>query len=166
MVEFLTDCGIEGATVLEVGGGAGEIQVELLKRGAAGPVNLELSSAYEAEAGELLRTAGLDGQAGRRLHDIAVDPDGVEAAYVVVLHRVVCCYPDYQRLLAAAGFQLPALQRGHQAGPGRAEPRLHAAGQAVPGVRPSTGQDARGAAGRRVAADTRPPQADMAGGRA
>jgi len=39
----------------------------------------------------------------RRPHDIAVDPAGVEPADVVVLHRVVCCYPDYRRLLAAAG---------------------------------------------------------------
>jgi magnesium-protoporphyrin O-methyltransferase len=48
MVQFLTDRGIEGATVVEVGGGAGEIQVELLKRGVARSVNLELSSACEA----------------------------------------------------------------------------------------------------------------------
>ena len=38
----------------------------------------------------------------RRLHDIAADPEAVEAADIVVLHRVVCCYPDYQRLLTAA----------------------------------------------------------------
>lgn len=36
------------------------------------------------------------------MNDIAADPDGVEAADVVVLHRVVCCYPDYERLLTAA----------------------------------------------------------------
>ncbi len=103
MVDFLADRGIVGAAVLEVGGGAGEIQVELLKRGAARAVNLELSSAYDDQAGDLLRAAGLEGRAERRLHDIAVDPDGVEPADVVVLHRVVCCYPDYQRLLTAAG---------------------------------------------------------------
>ena len=27
----------------------------------------------------------------------------VEAADLVVMHRVVCCYPDYEALLAAAG---------------------------------------------------------------
>jgi magnesium-protoporphyrin O-methyltransferase len=101
MVEFLEGRGIEGATVLEVGGGVGEIQVELLKRGAARAVNLELSPAYDEEAERLLREAGLDKRAERRLHDIAVDPKGVEPADVVVLHRVVCCYPDYERLLAA-----------------------------------------------------------------
>jgi hypothetical protein len=38
----------------------------------------------------------------RRLHDIAVDPDTIEPTDVVVLHRVVCCYLDYVRLLGAA----------------------------------------------------------------
>jgi hypothetical protein len=41
-------------------------------------------------------------RAERRVHDIAVDPAGVELADMVVLHRVVCCYPDYERLLGAA----------------------------------------------------------------
>jgi 2-polyprenyl-3-methyl-5-hydroxy-6-metoxy-1,4-benzoquinol methylase len=102
MVGFLEAAGIEGATVLEVGGGVGEIQIELLKRGAAGSVNLELSPAYECEAERLLGEAGLQGRVQRRLHDIAADPDTVEPADVVVLHRVICCYPDYERLLRAA----------------------------------------------------------------
>jgi magnesium-protoporphyrin O-methyltransferase len=101
MVEFLEQRGIEGATVLEVGGGVGEIQIELLKRGAAHAVNLELSSAYDEDARRLLREHGLEGRAERRLCDIAVHPDEVEPADVVVLHRVVCCYPDYERLLAS-----------------------------------------------------------------
>jgi len=102
IVEFLEQRGIEGATVLEVGGGVGEIQIELLKRGAARAVNLELSPAYEEEAKRLLREAGFEERAERRLHDIAVDAESVEAFDVVVLHRVVCCYPDYERLLGAA----------------------------------------------------------------
>ncbi len=102
MVEFLVHHGLEGATVLEVGGGVGEIEIELLKRGAARAVNLELSSAYDAEASQLLEEAGLAQRVERRVHDIAADPEGVEPADVVVLHRVVCCYPDYERLLGAA----------------------------------------------------------------
>ena len=102
MLEFLEQRGIEGATVLEIGGGVGEIQIELLKRGAARATNLELSPAYEEEANRLLRELALEDRAERRLHDIAAEPDGVEAADIVVLHRVVCCYPDYERLLGAA----------------------------------------------------------------
>jgi magnesium-protoporphyrin O-methyltransferase len=101
MVEFLEQRGIAGASVLEIGGGIGEIEIELLKRGAAHAVNLELSPAYDEEAAILVREAGLEGKSERRIHDIAFDPAGVEPADVVVLHRVVCCYPDYERLLRA-----------------------------------------------------------------
>ena len=103
IVAFLEREGVADATVLEIGGGVGEIQLELLKRGAAGAVNLELSPAYDGEARGLLREAGIDpARVDRRLHDIADDPSGVAPADVVVLHRVVCCYPDYERLLGAA----------------------------------------------------------------
>jgi len=94
--------GIRGATVLEIGGGVGEIQLELLKRGAASATNLELSSGYESDAAALIAEAGFTGRVNRRLVDIAADPGRVESADVVVLHRVVCCYPDYIRLLGAA----------------------------------------------------------------
>ena len=102
MLAFLQERGIAGASVLEIGGGVGEIQLELLRAGAARAVNLELSPAYEAEAAGLVREGGFEGRVTRRLHDIAVAGDAVEPADVVVLHRVVCCYPDYERLLAAA----------------------------------------------------------------
>jgi methyltransferase family protein len=102
MVAFLEQRGLEGATVLEVGGGVGEIQIELLRRGATHALNLELSPAYDDEARRLLREARLEDRVDRRLRDIAADGDGLEPADVVVLHRVVCCYPDYERLLGAA----------------------------------------------------------------
>jgi cyclopropane fatty-acyl-phospholipid synthase-like methyltransferase len=72
MVAFLERGGLNGATVLEVGGGVGEIQIELLKHGAAQTVNLELVTAYEAEARRLLQDAGLQGPAHRWVQDIAV----------------------------------------------------------------------------------------------
>jgi 16S rRNA G966 N2-methylase RsmD len=102
MLAFLEEQGVEGATILEIGGGVGEVQIELLKRGAAHALNLELSPGYDEEAMRLVREAALEGRTERRLHDVATDPIGVEPADVVVLHRVVCCYPDYERLLGAA----------------------------------------------------------------
>jgi magnesium-protoporphyrin O-methyltransferase len=102
IVDFAVGQSIEGATVLEIGGGVGEIHVELLRRGAARVTNLELSTNYEDEAARLLERSTMTGRVTRRLLDIAQAPDEVEPADVVVLHRVVCCYPDYQRLLAAA----------------------------------------------------------------
>jgi 2-polyprenyl-3-methyl-5-hydroxy-6-metoxy-1,4-benzoquinol methylase len=102
MVEFLRQLGIEGASVLEIGGGIGEIEIELLKAGAARAQNLELSPAYEEQARTLAGQAGVQGRIDWRIHDLAEHPGAVAPADLVVLHRVVCCYPDYARLLAAA----------------------------------------------------------------
>jgi 2-polyprenyl-3-methyl-5-hydroxy-6-metoxy-1,4-benzoquinol methylase len=102
IVTFVTDHGVDGASVLEIGGGVGELQLELLRRGATRVTNVEISSNYEEEAALLLQRFGMTDRVDRRLVDIARSPEEVEPADVVVLHRVVCCYPDYQRLLAAA----------------------------------------------------------------
>ena len=102
MVDLLDDDVVRGATVLEVGGGVGEIGLEVLRRGAASATNLELSPGYENAAAALIAEAGVTGRVRRRLVDIAESPDDVEPADIVVMHRVVCCYPDYARLLGAA----------------------------------------------------------------
>jgi magnesium-protoporphyrin O-methyltransferase len=102
IADFVRARGVEGATVLEIGGGLGEIQVELLEAGAARSVNLELSAEYDAEARQLADEHGVGDRVERRLHDIAVEPEAVEPADIVVLNRVVCCYPDYELLLGAA----------------------------------------------------------------
>ncbi|HEY7042537.1 MAG TPA: class I SAM-dependent methyltransferase [Nocardioidaceae bacterium] len=102
IVAFLTDRGIDGATVLELGGGVGDIQLELLRRGAARATNLELVDSYDEDARALAAEAGLADRITRRQVDLALTPDLVEPHDIVVLHRVVCCYRDHQRLLAAA----------------------------------------------------------------
>jgi magnesium-protoporphyrin O-methyltransferase len=109
ILAFLAERGIEGATVLEIGGGVGDIQVELLRRGAAAATNLEISANYEAEAARLLDRLGLRDRVDRRFLDIARQPEEVGQADIVVLHRVVCCYPDYERLLAAAASKATRL---------------------------------------------------------
>ncbi|BDZ53160.1 hypothetical protein GCM10025870_02330 [Agromyces marinus] len=53
IVDAVVEAGIDGATVLEIGGGIGELQLELLRRGGTSTTNLELSGAYEAVARDL-----------------------------------------------------------------------------------------------------------------
>ena len=91
MVGYLADRGIDGASVLEIGGGVGDIQLELLGKGASRTTNLELVDAYEADARDLAESAGMRERMTRRQVDIAATPDGVEAHDIVVMHRVVCC---------------------------------------------------------------------------
>jgi 2-polyprenyl-3-methyl-5-hydroxy-6-metoxy-1,4-benzoquinol methylase len=116
IVDFATSQGLMGATVLEIGGGVGHLQVELLRRGASHVTNLEISENYEPEAARLLEEAGVTDHVTRRFLDVAQEPDEVKPADVVVLHRVVCCYPDYARLLnVAASHARKTLAYSHPA---------------------------------------------------
>lgn len=101
IVGYLVGRGVRGSTVLEVGGGIGAVHLELLKAGAERATNVELSPAYEAQADELLREAGVRDRVERLIADFA-QGDGAGPADLVVLDRVVCCYPDYDALVGAA----------------------------------------------------------------
>jgi len=94
--------GVDGETVLEIGGGIGSLQVELLEAGASSALNLELVDSYEAAAHSLARERAVEGRAERRLGDLVAAHDIVPRSSLVVMHRVVCCYPDWEGLLGAA----------------------------------------------------------------
>ena len=94
---------VEGAHVLEIGGGVGALCIELLLGGAASAVNVELSSSYRDAASALALEAGVSD----RLEQIAADGTRYASERrggfdIVILNRVVCCYPDARSLLAAA----------------------------------------------------------------
>jgi 2-polyprenyl-3-methyl-5-hydroxy-6-metoxy-1,4-benzoquinol methylase len=93
---------IEGKNVLEVGGGVGAIQLELLKAGAGRAVNVELSPGYERSATELAREAGVEDRIDHRVGDFVQQADELEEADIVVMNKVVCCYPGYDALVRAA----------------------------------------------------------------
>jgi hypothetical protein len=95
--------GVQGARVLEIGGGIGVIQAELLQVGAATGEIVELVVAYEPYARELASDKGLSDRVTFRVVDLVEDPDDVEPADVVVLNRVVCCSPDGIELTGIAG---------------------------------------------------------------
>jgi predicted methyltransferase len=51
VAELVKERGVEGRTMLEVGGGIGAIEIELLRAGATRAVNVELTPTYEEAAG-------------------------------------------------------------------------------------------------------------------
>ena len=91
-----------GYSVLEIGGGVGEIQLELLKDGAARALNIELATQYERVADEMIRDRGLTDRVERRLGDFVREAATIPSADVVIMNRVVCCYPDLEALVGAA----------------------------------------------------------------
>lgn len=102
LLSYLRGRDPEGRTVLEVGGGIGDFQIELLKAGAAGAVNIELSPEYEESARELSGALSLTGRIERRLGDFVEQRDEVAPADIVVLNRVICCYPWMERMMEAS----------------------------------------------------------------
>jgi Methyltransferase domain len=94
LVELAGD--VEGASVLEAGGGIGALQLELLERGAASATNVELSAGYEDAARELFGDRPVE----RLVGDFVTEE--LEPHDVVLLHRVVCCYPDVDGLVGKA----------------------------------------------------------------
>lgn len=102
IVRLVRERDVSGSTLLEVGGGVGAIEIELLKAGLSRAVSVELTPTYEEEAGALLRENGFEDRVDRRLLDFAQAGGSVEPADFVVLNRVLCCYPDMPLLAGAA----------------------------------------------------------------
>jgi magnesium-protoporphyrin O-methyltransferase len=103
IVETLSDLGPDEMSLLEVGGGLGEIQVALLEKGAASSaVNVDLSATWETEAAGLLSERGLTDRVTRITGDFVREAGSLPNADAVILHRVVCCYPDLRAMLTAA----------------------------------------------------------------
>ena len=102
LLETVSSGGLEGARVLEIGGGIGAIQAELLEAGAERGEIVELVSAYEPYAHDLAREKGLEERTSFRVEDVLENPGAVDSADVVVLNRVVCCSPDGVQLASVA----------------------------------------------------------------
>jgi hypothetical protein len=94
MVAAASVDGLEEARVLEIGGGIGTLQTELLLAGAARGEVVELVGAFEPYARELAREKGLVERTSFRVADVLDDPEGAAPADVVMMNRVVCCSPD------------------------------------------------------------------------
>lgn len=99
LLEAIQREGIEGTTLLDVGGGIGVIQLELLDAGAARATSVEASAAYLRAAREEGERRGHASRISYRTGDFVTLADGTEPADVVTLDRVICCYPDMESLV-------------------------------------------------------------------
>ena len=102
LLHALTGDGVNEASVLEVGGGIGSLQLELLNAGADHAANVEIIDSYETTACSLITEHGLEGRVERYIADFAQHADRTPAVDIVIMHRVVCCYPDPDALMTAA----------------------------------------------------------------
>ena len=95
-----------GKTVLELGCGRGGLLLGLVQAGAARVTGVDLSAASIDTARNRFEQAQLSERIDLSVGDAARVP--LESHDWVILDRVMCCYPDIERLLANT---LPAARR-------------------------------------------------------
>ena len=95
----IRDGGIEGATLLEIGCGPGYLHRALLRSGASRSTGVDLSAGMLAIAQAAAEAEGLAARTDYRQGDFTQISDEVPDADVVVLDKVICCYPDWGSLV-------------------------------------------------------------------
>jgi len=99
LVEALKAAGLEGLSLLDIGGGIGAVQHELFKAGIGRATDVDASSAYlQAAQEEAERQGNAASTTFRHGNFVDIAPD-VEPADIVTLDRVICCYPDMEALV-------------------------------------------------------------------
>ncbi len=101
LLAALREAGIEGATVLDGGGGIGTVAHELLGAGAAQATVVDASSHYLAAGQEEAQRRNVGARLALIHGDYVALAPTLPTADVVTLDKVVCCYPDMDRLLGA-----------------------------------------------------------------
>lgn len=99
LINALVAEGVEGMTLLDIGGGVGAVQNELLKAGVSRATSVDASTAYiEAAKEEAQRRGHADRICFQHGDFVDLAPD-IPPADIVTLDRVICCYHDMQRLV-------------------------------------------------------------------
>jgi len=102
LIEVLVGMGVEGGTVLDIGGGVGAIQHSLLAAGASRACSVDASQAYSEIAGEEAARRGLTARIESSHGDFVALAESIPPADIVTLDRVICCYHDVRALVAAS----------------------------------------------------------------
>lgn len=103
LLEGLESIDIPNPTFLDIGGGIGAIQHELMARGAAGGIHFDASPAYLAVSRQEAGRRGYADRVGYHEGDLVDAGDELPPADLVTLDRVLCCYHDMPALVEAAG---------------------------------------------------------------
>lgn len=93
---------VKNVDLLDIGGGIGVIHHELVGDVASRATHVDASSAYLKEAKAEAARRGHHEQVNFIHADFTDVADQLPRADVVTLDRVVCCYPDFRRLLKTA----------------------------------------------------------------
>ena len=99
LIDAMRAEGFEGMTLLDIGGGVGDIQHAMLRLGVSHATNCEASTAYVEACRQEAERLG-HSEKIQHLQGNFVDVAGaIPPADIVTLDRVICCYHDLPGLI-------------------------------------------------------------------
>lgn len=102
LIDAIRAEGVEGVELLDIGGGVGAIGHELVASGASRLTAIDLSHNYLDAARDEATDRGYADRADFRFGDFVELAPELDAADVVTLDRVLCCYRDWRSLVSAS----------------------------------------------------------------
>jgi len=109
LIEALKAEGIEGMTLLDIGGGVGAIEHELLDAGVTRATSVDASAPYLDAARQEAASRGHDGRVTYVHGDFVDLADSIPPADIVTVDRVLNVYPDWERLAGLAATRAQRL---------------------------------------------------------
>jgi hypothetical protein len=100
LLDALIGEGVTDASLLDIGGGVGIVQLELLAAGAASAVDVDASGPYLAVAESEATERGFGDRTAYRHGDFVAMANEIQPADIVTLDRVICCYRDVRSLVS------------------------------------------------------------------
>jgi hypothetical protein len=91
---------LKNKTLLDIGGGIGAISFELLESGIKSSTHVDASAAYLKVTKGEAANRGLKSRITHQFGDFTELSGELDAADIVTLDRVICCYPDMRNLVA------------------------------------------------------------------
>lgn len=93
--------GFKDASLLEIGCGVGQLHQHLLQQGAATATGVDISPRMLEQARRLAAQTGVNERTRYYPGDFVDLASTLDKADIAILDKVVCCYPDPERLLDA-----------------------------------------------------------------
>lgn len=100
LIELLRREELGGMTLLDIGGGVGAVQHDLLSAGVVSAQEVEASAAYAAACREEATRQGHEDRVTHFVGEFGDVVDSVDDADIVTLDRSLCCWHDMPELVA------------------------------------------------------------------
>lgn len=109
LIDALKTTGVEAMTLLDIGGGVGAIQHELMKAGVSRATHVDASTAYIAVAKDEATRQGYADRVSYHHGDFVQLAQDIPVVDIVTLDRAICCYHDMPSLVGLSSARASKL---------------------------------------------------------